>query len=109
MSQDNGNWQQQVWQQPASQPACPPPVPGAFQQPAYAPPEPKEPMDDANIDVHDTMPMAESANTHRTATSATIQPRLFLGGGGAASKRKGEGGSRSWRCPGQPLSTDAVF
>ena len=38
MSQDNGNWQQQVWQQPASQPACPPPVPGAFQQPAYAPP-----------------------------------------------------------------------
>jgi rho: transcription termination factor Rho len=49
-------------------------------------------------------PTAPSSSDRPLASAARSSA-----GGGAASKRKGEGGSRSWRCPGQPLSTDAVF
>ena len=40
------------------------------------------PNDEDTADVHDHMPSAMTPNTHSTATSATIQPRLFLGGWG---------------------------
>ncbi|OUO87018.1 signal peptide peptidase SppA [Gordonibacter sp. An230] len=41
MPQDNSNWQQQVWGQPAAQPACPPPAPSSPQQPYYMQPPKK--------------------------------------------------------------------